>query len=109
MEEQRIEGLWDCTACGNNGIRARFDSCPGCGKARGIETEFYLPDDLNSAALTAEEAAKTTNAPDWVCEFCSSLNRSDVQICSKCGGDRTQSRQDYGMLHKLTGKLFKKR
>ena len=109
MEEKRIEGLWDCVCCGQKAIKARFDACPMCGKSRGIETFFYLPDNLEEATLTSEEKAKTTNAPDWLCEFCGSYNRSDVFCCEKCGGDRTESKTNYGMLHKLTGKLFGKR
>lgn len=106
MEERRIEGLWDCAYCGQKGIRARFDACTSCGKSRGIENIFYLPEDLDAATLTQEEKDKTTDAPDWLCEYCGSYNRADVSCCVKCGGDRIVSKSDYGMLHKLTGKLF---
>ncbi len=109
MEERRIEGLWDCVCCGQKGIKARFDTCTSCGKARGIETYFYLPDDLNAATLTNEEKAKTTNAPDWLCEYCGAYNRADVTCCEKCGGEKSVSKYNYGMLHKLTGKLFGKK
>ena len=106
MEERRIEGLWDCAYCGGTGIRARFDTCPNCGKARGIETCFYLPDNLEEATLTREEKAKTTDEPDWLCEYCGSYNRSDIFCCTKCGGNKAESKKHYGMLHKLTGSLF---
>lgn len=109
MEERRIEGLWDCVYCGQKAIRARFDTCMSCGKPRGIENVFYLPEDLDAAVLTQEEKAKTTNAPDWLCEYCGSYNRADVSCCVKCGGDRAESKVDYGMLHKLTGRLFGRR
>lgn len=106
MEEKRIEGLWDCAYCELKGIRARFDTCPSCGKSRGIETRFYLPNNLEAATLTPEEKEKTTNEPDWLCEYCGSYNRSDVSICTKCGGNRSESKRHYGMLNKLTGRLF---
>lgn len=106
MEEKRIEGLWDCVCCGREGIKARFDACPSCGKPRGIETIFYLPEDLDAATLTREEKDKTSNAPDWLCYYCGSYNRSDVFCCPKCGADKRESKTHYGMLHKLTGKLF---
>ena len=32
--------------------------CTSCGRPRGIETVFYLPDDLEAATLTPEEIAK---------------------------------------------------
>ncbi len=58
MEERRIEGLWDCSYCKATGIKARFDECPSCGSAKGKETVFYLPDDIDAAVLTQEEKEK---------------------------------------------------
>lgn len=109
MEEKRIEGLWDCVYCDGKGIKARYSECTSCGKPRGIETVFYLPDDTESAVLSAEEKAKTTDRPDWLCSYCGSYNRSDLKKCHSCGGDRDEAQSDYGILHKLTGKLFGKR
>ncbi len=108
MEEKRIEGLWDCGYCGQTGIKARFDSCTSCDRPRGIETVFYLPDDLDAATLTPEEKAQTTNEPDWLCEYCGSYNKSTAPCCEKCAGDKAASKYNYGILHKLTGKLFRK-
>ena len=109
MEVKRIEGLWDCKYCGQIGIKARFDTCTSCGKPRGIENTFYLPDNIEEAVLTKEEALKTTNEPDWLCEYCGSYNRSDVFVCEKCGSDKSEAKKNYGTIHKLTGKLFEKR
>ena len=111
MEERRIEGLWDCVYCGTKAIKARYDTCLSCGRSRGVETVFYLPDDLAAATLTEEEKELSKIAhdiykPDWLCEYCGSYNRSDCSCCTKCGGDKTSSRNNYGRLHKLTGKLF---
>lgn len=106
MEERRIEGLWDCIYCDTKAIKARYSECTSCGKPRGVETMFYLPQDLDAATLTAEEKAKTTDAPDWLCEYCGSYNRSDRTNCDQCGSEKSSSRHNYGRLHKLTGKLF---
>lgn len=109
MEEKRIEGLWDCVYCKQAGIKARFDTCRSCGKPRGIETVFYLPDDLEAATLTPEEKANTTNEPDWLCEYCGSYNKSTAVCCDKCAAGKELSKYNYGILHKLTGKLFGKK
>lgn len=106
MEAQRIEGLWDCKYCMQVGIKARYDTCPACGKPRGIENTFYLPQDIQAATLTKEEAAKTTNEPDWLCEYCGSYNASNHNFCEKCGAEKSSSTRNYGTIHKLTGKLF---
>ncbi|MCR5319907.1 MAG: hypothetical protein K6E48_01755 [Lachnospiraceae bacterium] len=107
--QKRIEGLWDCAYCGTKEIKARFDTCPGCGKARGIDTEFYMAEDTEAATLTEAEKAKTTNEPDWLCEYCDTYNRADVDICRKCGSRRKDSKDTYGTLHKLTGLFFGKK
>lgn len=109
MSENMVEGLWDCVYCNQTAIKARFDTCPFCGKARGIDTIFYLPTDLASATLTKEEEAKVSKLPDWLCDYCGAYNNSSLSVCPKCGSDRKESKKDYGMIHKLTGKLFGKR
>ena len=96
----RIEGLWDCAYCGKKGIKARFDACTSCGRARGVETIFYLPEDIEAAALTEEEKALTTNEPDWLCEYCGAYNRSDAANCSKCGASKEESKTNYGRREK---------
>lgn len=106
MEAKRIEGLWDCVYCGQVGIKARFDTCTGCGKPRGIENTFYLPTNIEEATLTREEAAKTTNEPDWLCDFCGGYNPSNLTICAKCGANKESTTKNYGTIHKLTGKFF---
>lgn len=109
MEEHRVEGLWDCVYCNTKGIKARYDKCTACGKARGIETYFYLPDNLEAATLSKEEAARTTDEPDWLCDYCGAYNSSNELHCESCGADKNLSKSNYGILHKLTGKLFGKR
>ncbi|WP_026657924.1 hypothetical protein [Butyrivibrio sp. AC2005] len=106
MEQKRIEGLWDCVFCETKMIRARYEACPNCGKPRGIDTLFYLPDDIMAATLTGEETKKTTNEPDWLCEYCDHYNRSDEPVCIKCGAPRDRGGETYGTIHHLTGKEF---
>ncbi len=102
MDSNRIEGLWDCSYCGQKGIRARFDRCPGCSGARLADTMFYLPTDVQAATLTSEEAAQTSDAPDWLCKYCGSLNRSDETVCRGCSADRAEATDDYATLHTQT-------
>ena len=102
MESKRIEGLWDCSYCGQTGILARYDRCQACGSARIAQTQFYMPKDIAAATLSSEEAAKTSNAPDWLCSFCGGLNSADRTTCSGCGSAREQATQDYGTLHSQT-------
>ena len=103
MDSNRIEGLWDCSYCAQKGIRARFDRCPGCGGARLAETTFYLPTDTQAATLTQEEAAKTSQGPDWLCAYCGCLNHSEDTVCRGCSADREEAKDNYGTLHASTG------
>ena len=104
LQAKRIEGLWDCEFCGQKAIRARFSVCPGCGSPRGASTLFYLPTDQEAFVLSRQEAAKTSNAPDWLCDYCGSLNSADETSCRGCGSPRKESRQNYGTLHASTGR-----
>lgn len=109
MGENIVEGLWDCVYCDQKAIKARFDTCPYCGKSRGIDTIFYLPTDIASATLSKEEAKNVTNRPDWLCDYCDTYNKCTVSVCKKCGASKKESKRDYGVIHKLTGKLFGKK
>ena len=102
MDSNRIEGLWDCSYCGQKEIRARFDRCPACASARAAETVFYMPTNIQAATLTAEEAARTSNGVDWVCAYCGNLNRCDDERCRGCGADRAEANENYGTLHAST-------
>ena len=106
MEQKRIEGLWDCSYCGQKGIRARFTECQSCGSPRNISTRFYLPTDLQAAALREEEAAKTTNEPDWLCSFCETYNRADALVCKGCGAAKEEAKGSYASFHQETGRSF---
>lgn len=98
MKQKRIEGRWDCVFCGSKAIKARFAACPNCGKSRGVDTVFYLPDNIDDSVLTEEQAAKTTNNPDWLCEYCDSYNRADAKYCITCGASKDKSGDDYATL-----------
>ena len=51
-----IEGLWDCTFCGNKRIRAGQKTCPDCGHPQDENTKFYMPDEIKY--VSEEEAEK---------------------------------------------------
>ncbi len=102
MDSRRIEGLWDCGYCDQKGILARYDRCRTCGSARSAQTIFYLPKDIEKAVLSDEERAKTSNAPDWLCDYCGSLNSADSMACSGCGSARERATKDYATLHSGT-------
>lgn len=104
MESKRIEGLWDCSYCDQKAIPARYDRCQTCGSPRLAETIFYLPQDIEAATLSSEDAAKTSDAPDWLCDYCGGLNSANSATCSGCGSARDKASKDYGTLHSQTPK-----
>ena len=88
------EGLWDCPNCNKVGNRGSGKHCVGCGRARGENIEFYLPED--AAEITDEsELAKSQRGPDWTCPYCEGDNLADSQFCANCGAakDGSKSRQ----------------
>ena len=109
MDNHVIEGLWDCVYCNQKEIKARYDACPYCGKGRGIETIFYLPANKEAATLSQEAANKISRRADWLCDYCGSYNNFNNTVCTKCGSNKKEATKDYGLLHKLTGKLFGKK
>lgn len=88
-----IMGYWDCQYCGTKGIKGIEHTCPNCGKARDEDTKFYMKGKRDY--VTQEELKEVGEGPDWVCEHCGSLNRSDVDSCTYCGAKRTEDTDDY--------------
>jgi hypothetical protein len=78
------EGKWDCSFCGQKGIRGPVLKCTGCGSPRGDDVELYLED--NAAEVTDEEELKQAKiGPDWSCGYCGTSNKSGSTRCSSCG------------------------
>lgn len=83
-----IEGLWDCSYCETKGIKGGIRECPNCGRPRDENTKFYLPSNIE-ANYVEEEKTKTINRnPDWICEYCDSLNSDNDAFCVSCGAER---------------------
>jgi hypothetical protein len=81
------EGRWDCQYCGTKGILGRHKVCPNCAKSRPEGTTFYLP----AEAETVEDEKLKELArlgPDWICEFCSSSNPANLDVCRHCNAPR---------------------
>ncbi len=78
------EGRWDCRQCGSRKIQGREMNCPGCGRQRPANTEFYLAEgepEVRDPKLL-ERAQK---GADWYCGNCQSGNQADRTTCSQCG------------------------
>lgn len=88
-----IEGLWDCPYCFTKGIGGSKRECPSCGKPRGDYTKFYMPG--NISYISDETASKINRNPDWLCDFCGSLNSDSDTNCKSCGSERTSENKDY--------------
>jgi hypothetical protein len=81
------EGRWDCQYCGTTGILGRDKVCTNCGRSRPAGTKFYLPKDGDEVA-DEKLAQKAKIGPDWICEFCSSSNPANVDVCQSCHAPR---------------------
>ncbi len=86
----KIEGYWDCSYCGNKGIRGSVRTCPDCGKTRAADVKFYMLDKEPVADEAAVEAG-----PDWFCPYCDSYNPSSAPACTCCGHPREENDKDY--------------
>ena len=88
-----IEGLWDCSHCGTTGIGGSKRECPGCGKARDENTVFYMGE--KKKYVPKAIAKKVNRNPDWVCNYCGSMNSDDSDECKSCGCSRSGENLDY--------------
>ncbi|MBE5821340.1 MAG: hypothetical protein E7311_01980 [Clostridiales bacterium] len=88
-----IEGFWNCKYCGSQKIKGRFRECPNCGKPRDKDTRFEMPDKITY--VPEEEAKNISRNPDWLCQYCNSLNPDSVTTCKSCGAERTSENLDY--------------
>lgn len=93
---KKIWAAWDCPYCGNTAISGKLRECPGCGRPRSTDTEYYKSGPKEY--LSDEEAAAHQN-PDWMCECCDSYNPDIAQTCLSCGAPRGASK-DYFEIRK---------
>lgn len=80
--DETLVGQWDCHTCGRKGIWGYIYNCPGCGKPRSRNVEFYLSEDAPVA--TAEQAALMGHDPNWYCLACDSGNLDSNTVCWNC-------------------------
>lgn len=93
MADRLVEGLWDCTYCGATQIGGLNKYCPCCGHPQDKDIKFYLGE--AKKYLTEEEAQKTGTDPDWLCEYCESLNNARFIYCKNCGAPREADGKNY--------------
>ncbi len=94
MPRYKIEALWDCIFCDSKGIGGSNQSCPNCGKTRGKDVKFYLPENISFENRVKDES-KVSEEADWYCEFCDSLNNSRWKKCANCGTSKGESKRNY--------------
>src|SRR5688500_11142706 len=99
--ERIIEGTWNCTSCGLQGVKGRHKSCPGCGNPRettGGESQFDFGEASASGGLTRESATDAAAldaagaGSDWFCTYCGAGNRGDHPACRTCSATREDAR-----------------
>lgn len=88
-----VEGYWDCSSCGKKGIRGSVRECPGCGKPRSEDVQFYLKEYGKEHAVS-EDISKEA---DWLCEYCMSYNPAHESKCISCGADKNS--KNYSQFH----------
>lgn len=88
-----VEGLWDCQHCGSKGIKGSIRECPNCAHPRDDSVKFYMP---GTITYVSEEKDQTINKnPDWLCDYCNTLNSDDDTTCKSCGANRTEENLNY--------------
>ena len=93
-DKGRFQMLWDCPACGNEGLLGvdhRF--CPTCGAAQDPSRRYFPPDDKKVPA-----ADHPFHGADKVCPACDTPNSAKSSFCEACGspldGAREAARRD---------------
>jgi ribosomal protein L40E len=83
-------GRWDCRFCGHKGNLGPNKNCATCGRPRGDDVKFYLPEDAPEVT-DASEIARARNGPDWICDHCGASNAENVARCQGCGNEKSQT------------------
>ncbi len=94
MARYKVEALWDCSFCDTKGIKGSTQDCINCGKTRGQDVAFYLPENIG-VDNKVEDESKVSNEADWYCEFCDSLNNANWNKCDNCGTAKGESKRSY--------------
>lgn len=100
MSGKIVMGYWDCNYCDTKGIEGTIRDCPNCGHPRSENTRFYM--NKSSIQYLSEEQSKNKGkGPDWLCEYCGSLNSALESNCTSCGSSKDSSRRDYFDIHEM--------
>jgi hypothetical protein len=83
MTEPRYEMLWDCPACGAQGLLGLSQRhCPSCGAAQDPTRRYYPP---AGSEIAVEN--HPFHGADVRCRGCDSPNAAIAKHCVNCGGD----------------------
>lgn len=93
MGERIIEGIWDCKYCRTQQIGGLQKYCPNCGHPQDKDTKFRVG--TKKRYLTEDEINTVGTAPDWNCDYCSTLNNAKFIYCKNCGASRSKDTKDY--------------
>ena len=94
-----IKTFWDCSYCQAKDITGDNRTCPNCGKARDNNTTFHI--NLHQKIYVPDsEAVHINRNPDWVCNYCDSLNSDKDKFCASCGAPRTKENLNYFQNHR---------
>lgn len=88
-----IQGYWDCRYCETKKISGLETKCPCCKKTRDEGTVFYMDE---TSPYIDEKIAKNINKnPDWLCQYCGSLNNDSYTECYNCGSEKIKGTETY--------------
>ena len=97
MSGKIVEGVWDCPYCGADEIGGLQKYCPSCGHPQSQNTKFRMG--TAKRYLTEEEINTVGTEPDWLCDYCNTLNNDKFKYCKNCGAERTKENKDYFEMH----------
>lgn len=81
-----IEGEWDCSHCGQKGIRGRETECPNCHDTRDYldPTEQVRFPEVEREVTDVEGLDIAHSGASWTCGNCGVINRGDHDSCKQC-------------------------
>jgi hypothetical protein len=82
-------GRWDCRYCGHKGNLGPDKNCVACGRPRGNDVKFYLPEGAPEVTDPAE-ISRSEAGPDWICDHCRASNAANINRCQGCGNEKSQ-------------------
>lgn len=97
-----IKAYWDCPYCNTKEIDGLKDYCPSCGVHKPKTVKYYKSntkrevvtnEDLKEAGIGIGHS--DGKHPEWICEYCGSLNNYLDNNCSSCGSLKSDSDKDY--------------